>query len=120
MTDELARLPTARRISFQPTMAVGLTGSELILTITVGFALLIVSLLITLPLFSVPHISLLMGTVFGFAGAIGLRAEMIRSKRQSPEGYVQQRLFKLLHCITPIQGLIDEHGPWDCQRQDRM
>lgn len=116
MTEELVRLPVARRISFQPIMAVGLTGTELIAVIACGFAVMLAAILITLPVFRALHVSLLSGGLLGFAGAFVLRAEIIRSKRQAPEGYVEQRFLRLRLPFGGVPGLIGQHGTWDPQR----
>lgn len=119
MAEDLARLPTARRISFQPIMALGLTGTELIAVIGSGFAGLFAVLLVTLLLFGALHVSLLSGALAGLAGALVLRVRIIHTKRQAPEGYVLQCLHRLRLQYGSLPGLIAGHGSWDAWRHRR-
>lgn len=119
MTEDPARLPPARRLSFQPVMAIGLTGTELIVVIGSGFACLLATILVTVPLFGGLHVSLLSGALAGFAGALVLRSRIIRLRRQAPEGYVQQRLYRLRMQFGSLPGLLAGHGSWDAWREHR-
>jgi len=116
MAEDLSRLPGARRISFQPVMALGLTGTELIVVIASGFACLLAAMLVAIPLFGAVHVALLSGALAGFAAAFALRVRIVRIKRQAPEGYVVQRLHRLRLELGSVPGLIDGHGPWDAGR----
>jgi len=116
MTDDTVRLPSARRISFQPVMAIGLTGSELIAVIASGFLGLFAIVLITITLSGALHISLLSGALLGFAGAFMLRSRILLIKRQAPEGYVQQRFLELRAQFTNLPGQIERNAGWDTWR----
>jgi len=119
MAEDLPRLPSARRLSFQPVMALGLTGTELIVVIAFGFGCLFAAGLILVPLGGAVHVSLLSGTLAGFAGAFALRGRIVRIKRQAPEGYVTQQLHRLRLQFGPVPGLIEDHGCWDTWRHRR-
>lgn len=119
MADQLARLPSARRTSFQPVMVVGLTGSELIMVIAAGFGAMAITVLISWPLLGAFHFCLLAGAGLGFAAALTLRGQIVRSKRQTPEGYALQRMFKLKQQLEGSNRLLDEDAVWDCRRHDQ-
>lgn len=119
MAEDLARLPPARRISFQPVMALGLTGTELIVVIGAGFGCLAAVMLVTIPLFGALHVSLLSGALAGLAGALVLRVRITGTSRQAPEGYVLQRLHGLRLQFGSLPDLIAGHGSWDAWRHGR-
>ena len=65
MADDRVRLPNARRISFQPVMALGLDGTELIAVIASGFLIMAGSLVVTVLVIQVLHFSMLMSAGAG-------------------------------------------------------
>lgn len=118
-TEPPARLPNPRRVTFQPVMAAGLDGTELILTISLGFAAFLVTAGVALPVLGAPHLALLAGGVAGGASGLALRAAIVRARRQRPEGYPLQLALRLRHDLDPVPGLVAGEGLWDPLRHDR-
>ncbi len=113
------RLPSAFRVSFQPEMAGGLNGTELILVIGGGFGTMVGVSLLAWPILGVGHVALLTGTVAGTTLAFGLRAGIVVLKRQRPDGYVQQVILSARHRWWPQESVIARHGLWDFYRHER-
>lgn len=110
------RLPSARLVSFQPEMAAGLNGTELILSIAAGFVALAVVTLVTWPLFGAGHFALLAGSLSGAALGFAMRAFIVVLKRQKPDGYVAQAVLAFRHRLLPHEGIIARDGRWDFYR----
>ena len=83
-TEQLSRLPNSLRVSHQPVMVAGLTGSEFLMAIALGFLVFITVSAVTLPILGAFHFSLLAGSIAGVAAGIALRASIVHIKRQKP------------------------------------
>ena len=119
MADDRVRLPNARRISFQPVMALGLDGTELIAVIASGFLIMAGSLVVAILVIQVLHFSMLMSAGAGFAGAFALRGMLIRTKRETPDGFALQKVQQIRRTIgSEAPGLLNNPGAWDCRRHD--
>ena len=118
-TEQLSRLPNSLRVSHQPVMVAGLTGSEFLMAIALGFLVFITVSAVTLPILGAFHFSLLAGSIAGVAAGIALRASIVHIKRQKPEGYPLQLVLGVRHRIEPIPDLVAEEGCWDPMRHER-
>lgn len=118
-TEQLSRLPNSLRVSHQPVMVAGLTGSEFLMAIALGFLVFITVCVFTLPILDAFHFSLLVGSIAGVAAGVALRASIVHIKRQKPEGYPFQLVLVARHRIEPIPGLVAEEGCWDPMRHER-
>ena len=113
-------MPSPLRVSHQPIMVAGLTGSEFLMAISAGFIVFLFICVVSLPVLGAIHFSLLVGSVTGVAAAMGLRASIVRVKRQRPEGYPLQLVHHVRHDIEPIPGLVAAEGLWDPLRHAQM
>ena len=118
-TDQLRRLPGSLRVTHQPVMVAGLSGTEFILVISLGFTTFCVACGISYPILGAFHLSLLVGSLAGTVAGMVLRAMIVRAKRQKPEGYPMQVALRLRHGIEPFADLLSEEGPWDPMRHGR-
>ncbi|MXY64073.1 MAG: DUF3487 family protein [Gammaproteobacteria bacterium] len=118
-TERLSRLPNSLRVSHQPVMVAGLTGSEFLMAIALGFLMFITVGAVTLPIMGAFHFSLLAGSVAGVAAGIALRSSIVHVKRQKPEGYPLQLVLGARHRIEPIPDLVAVEGRWDPMRHER-
>ena len=112
------RLPGARTVTFQPEMAAGLNGTELILAISAGFAALFAVTLLTWPILGAGHFALLAGALSGAVVGYAMRVFIVVLKRQRPEGYVAQVVLAFRHHILPHEHLIARDGHWDFYRHN--
>ena len=112
-------MPSSLRVSHQPVMVAGLTGSEFIMAISVGMAAFAFVCALSLPILGAFHLSLLAGSVASLAAGYFLRVAVVRVKRQRPEGYPLQFLLHLRHGIEPVRDLVSDEGRWDPMRHGR-
>ncbi len=117
-TEPQLRLPSSLRISHQPVMVGGLTGTEFLMTITVGFAVFFVTAAFT-SLVIAFHFCILVGSLAGLVSAMLLRGTIVNLKRQQPEGYPVQLFHRIRHRIEPIPDLVSEDGHWEPMRHIR-
>lgn len=111
--EQTNRLPNPLRVSHQPVMVAGLTGSELLMALAIGFVVFIAASACTLVILGAVHFALLAGGILGVAASVGLRGFIVRLKRQRPEGYPLQVVLHARHRIEPIPGLVSVEGHWD-------
>ena len=117
-TDTQQRLPGSLRVSHQPIMVSGMTGSEFLMSLTVGFsAALVLGAFASLVLAF--HMSILAGSLAGVGAGIALRGLIVNSKRQKPDGYPVQLVHRIRHRIEPIPDLVSEDGHWEPVRHGR-
>ena len=107
------RLPSTYRISRQPVMAWGLNGTELMIVIATGFAVTIIGSLIAGPAFGKLHFGLLAGSLLGGGASLASKALIVVHKRQKPDGYCQQLLYRWQRDLTGEGELISHDGVWD-------
>lgn len=106
-------MPNALRVSHQPVMVAGLTGSEFLMCLMTAFAAFAAVCAVSLPFLGAFHFSLLVGSFASVAAGVFLRAAIVRVKRQKPEGYPLQLVIHARHGIEPIPDLVSEEGQWD-------
>ncbi len=110
------RLPLTTRVGRQPVMAMGLNGSEFMLVIGIGFIAMIVFTILGFVVLGKFHY----GMLFGFMAAllVGYITKLlfVAYKRQTPDGYFQQILYRLQRDTTGNKKLITHQGNWDALR----
>ena len=117
-TEPQQRLPSALRVSHQPVMVAGLTGTEFLMTVTAGFGAFFV-LAALASLFLAFHVSILAGSLSGAGAGMLLRGAIVNAKRQKPEGYPVQLVHRFRHRVEPIRELVSEGGRWEPMRHGR-
>ncbi len=110
------RLPLTTRVGSQPVMAMGLNGSELMIVIGIGFLSMIIFTIFGFVVLGKFHY----GILFGFMAAliVGYVAKLlfVSYKRQTPDGYFQQILYRLQRDTIGNKMLITHKGIWDALR----
>ncbi len=112
-SDNRQRLPSTDMVSAQPTIFYGLNNSELNMVLAIGFGLFVIVAIIG----SMVSGKIYIGTGLGFAIAISIslvvRKLFIHFKRQKPDGYFQQVIYKYRRDHLGDDLLITHRGPWD-------
>lgn len=112
-SEQLPRLPGCLRVSHQPIMFAGLTGSEFFIANGAGFVAFFIVTVIMWPVLGALHFSILIGCIAGVTAGLTLRTIIVRAKRQRPEGYPLQLALRFRHGIEPIPDLVSAEGHWD-------
>lgn len=110
------RLPPTYRISRQPVMALGLNGTELIIVVSAGFAVMAAVALLGAILLGRAHYGLLAGVAAGLVTSVVMKTFITTFKRQKPEGYYVQILRRVRARVAGGRGMVLHAGYWDVLR----
>lgn len=113
---ETDRLPSTWSISSQPVMVMGLNGTELIIVIVSGFAAMFAGSILGSIVLGRAHQGLLVGSAAGLIVSVVMKMLIQVFKRQKPEGYYKQLLYRVGRDWMGAGGVIGHQGRWDALR----